>query len=100
MFTTTFKIETVTDTPKVLTSILIQDGQLHANFDPCRGRLLGIIGRDPSLSKSNQLHVHVFGILFMDLRYNSLDSSKTIDDFPEVLNFNQLFLKLKWFICN
>ena len=27
-------------------------------------------------------------------------SSKMIGNFPEVLNFNQLFLVLNWFICN
>jgi hypothetical protein len=26
----------------------------------CAGRFLGIIGRDPSVSKSNQLHVDIF----------------------------------------
>jgi hypothetical protein len=30
----------------------------------------------------------------------ALDSSKTIDNFPEVSNFNWLFLKLDRFICN
>ena len=29
-----------------------------------------------------------------------MDSSKMIRNFPEVLNFNQLFLKLNRFVCN
>ena len=31
---------------------------------------------------------------------HSIDSSKMISKFHEVLNFNHLFLKLNWFICN
>ena len=30
----------------------------------------------------------------------SIDSSKTIGKFPEVLNFNRSFLELNRFICN
>jgi hypothetical protein len=29
-----------------------------------------------------------------------IDSSKMMGNFPEVLNFNRLFLKLNQFICN
>ena len=38
---------------------------------PCKqwlGRILGIIGQDPSVSKSNQLQVMNFRFLFMCLR--------------------------------
>ena len=30
----------------------------------------------------------------------AIDSSKVVGDFPQVLNFNKLFLKLNQFICN
>ena len=36
----------------------------------------------------------------MNLEIYSVDSSKTIGYFPEVLTFNQLFLKLNGFIFN
>ena len=39
------------------------------------------------------------GFPFLNWVY-SINSSKMIGDFPAVLNFNQLFLKLKRFICN
>ena len=35
----------------------------------CPGRLLGILGQDPSVSKSNQLRVDIFQFFFMNLRY-------------------------------
>jgi hypothetical protein len=57
------------------------------------GRSLGIIGRDRSVSKSNGLHVDIkltWGIFS--------NSSKTKDNFPKVLNFRRLFLKLSRFI--
>ena len=36
----------------------------------------------------------------MNSEVYSQNSSKTMGNFPEVLNFNSLFLKLNWFICN
>ena len=35
----------------------------------CPGRFLGINGQDPSVSKSNWLHVDIFRLFFIDLRY-------------------------------
>ena len=29
-----------------------------------------------------------------------MNSSKMIDNIPDVLNFNGLFLKLNWIVCN
>ena len=57
-------------------------------------------GQDPSVSKSNRLHVDIFRFFFINLRYILINSSKMIGKFPEVLNFNRLFLKLNRFICN
>jgi hypothetical protein len=34
------------------------------------GDLLSIIGQDPSVSKSNQLHVVIFRFFFINLRYS------------------------------
>ena len=65
----------------------------------CPGRFLGIIGRDPSESKSNRLHVVIFQFSLL-IEIYSIDSSKMVYNFPAVLNFNRSFLKLNQFICN
>ena len=59
------------------------------------GKFSDIVGQDPSDSRSNRLHVVIFWFCF-----HSLDSSKMISEFPEVFNFNWLFLILNRFICN
>jgi hypothetical protein len=59
-------------------------------WSQCIGRFLGIISRYSSASKCNWLHVVIY----------SIDSSEMMGSFPEVLNFNWLFLKLNCFICN
>ena len=64
------------------------------------GKFLGIVGQDPSDSKSNWLHVHHLPVLLYSLEVYSIHSSKMICDSPEVSNFDWLFLKLNWFICN
>ena len=58
--------------------------------------ILGIIGRDPSVSKSNRLHIDIFRVSLMKFETYSLDSPKTRDSFffPEALNSTPLFLKL------
>ena len=70
----------------------------HCNQSP--GILLGIIGQNPGVSKSNRLHVVIFQFFFYDTGAYSIDSSKMMGNFPEVLDFNRLFLKLNRFICN
>ena len=45
-------------------------------------------GQNPNVSKSNQLQVGVY----------SINSSKMMGNSPEVLNLNELFLKLNQFI--
>ena len=64
------------------------------------GEIFGIIGQDPSVSKSNQLHVDIFRFFFYLSQVYSIDSSRMMGNFPEVLNFNRLFLKLNRFVCN
>ena len=53
---------------------------------------LGIIGQDPSVSKCDRLHIDIFRFSFTDLKVYSVDSSKLIGNFPEVLNLNGLIL--------
>ena len=64
------------------------------------GRIWGIIGQDPSDSKSNRHHVEIFRFLIDWFRYILQISSKMMGNFPEVLNFNRLFLKVNRFVCN
>ena len=64
------------------------------------GKFFGIVGEDPSDSKSNPLHVDIFRFCFHSFEVLSMDSSKLFGNSPEVSNFNRLFLKLNRFICN
>lgn len=65
------------------------------------GEILGKIGRDSSVSKSDQLHLDIFfSVFFHQLNVYSIDFSQVIDDLPTVLNLSLLFLKLHWPICN
>ena len=59
--------------------------------DSLEGRFLGIIGQDPSVSKSNRLHVDTLPIFVIDVEVNSLNS-KLIRNPPEVLYFHKLCL--------
>ena len=54
---------------------------------------LGIVSQDPSDSKSNRLHVQHLPVSLSSSKTYSTKSSKTINKFPKVLNFNQLFLE-------
>ena len=63
----------------------------------CPGRFIGIISHDPRVSKSNRLHFVNFCLL-SEWEVYSIDSSVMVGKFPEVLNFNWLYLKLNWFI--
>ena len=71
---------------------------LSTAFDAVPGKFLGIVGRDPSDSKSNWLHVGIFRFCFPSFEVYSIESSKMISNSPEVLNFNRLFLILNQ--CN
>ena len=57
-------------------------------------KFLCIVGQDPSDSKSNQFHVGIFRFCFHLFEVYSIDSSEIIGKFPEVWNFNRLFLEL------
>ena len=69
---------------------------------PVSGEIFGHNrSKSESVSKSNRLHVVViFPVFLYWFELYSTDSSTTIGDFPEVLNFDRLFLNLNWFICN
>ena len=64
------------------------------------GRFLGIIGWDPSVCKSNRLHVDILRFFLYYIGVYSINSSKMIGNFPAVSNFNRLYLKLNRFIYN
>ena len=48
----------------------------------------------------NRLHVDILRFLHYKIGVYSINYSKMIGNYPAVLNFNRLFLKLNWFICN
>jgi hypothetical protein len=64
------------------------------------GEIFGITSQDPSVAKSSRLHVDIFRFSFIKIGVNAINSSKMIGNFPAVLNFNRLFLKLNQFIRN
>jgi hypothetical protein len=42
----------------------------HCNKGPMSGEILGTVGRDPTVSKSNRLHhVYIFRFSFINSRY-------------------------------
>ena len=59
------------------------------------GRFLGIVGQNPSVSKSNWLHVVIFLFFLYKIKVYSIDSSIMISKFYEVLNLDWLCLKFK-----
>ena len=62
-------------------------------LDQCPKRFLSIIGWYPNVSSRTSYILYKFEVY-------SIDSSKLIINFPEVLNLNCLFLKLNRFICS
>ena len=71
-------------------------------MQPLIGEILGIsTGWDPSVCKSNWLHVDILRFFFIKLGYILyIDSSKLIGNFLAVFNFNRLYLKLNRLIFN
>ena len=63
----------------------------------CPKRNLGIIGEDPSASKSTRLHVCDLLIFLYQFEVYSIDLSKMMGFFSKVLNWKRLFLKLNKF---
>ena len=61
----------------------------------CPKRNLGIIGEDPSASKSVRLHVSDLLIFLYQFEVYSIDLSNMMGFFSEVLNWKRLFLKLR-----
>ena len=60
--------------------------------ESCPGRFWAKIGGDPSVSKSNCLHVGVFISVFF-IEVYSIDSCKVIENLLKVSGLN-------WLICN
>jgi hypothetical protein len=55
---------------------------------------------DPMVCKSNRFHVDIFRFISSNLRYVPyIPPSEMIGEFPEVLNFNRIFLELNRFVC-
>ena len=74
--------------------------RMEEEEDQWSGRLLGVIGWDPSVCKSNWLHVDILRFSFVKLAYIlQIPQKCMMGNFPAVLNFNRLFLKLNRFIC-
>ena len=76
--------------------------QVSDMSQPVPGKFLDmIVGQDASDSKSNRLHVDIFRFCFHSFEvYSCIDSCKMIGKFPEVSNFNRLFLEVNRFVCN
>jgi len=66
---------------------------------PCPGRFLGIIGGDPTVSKTNRLDVAIFRVFI--IRNDSLRNIGVyfVTYSKWIGNLNRLFLKPNWFIC-
>ena len=47
----------------------VRGGGMMLEVKQCPGRFLSIIGENHSVFKSNQLHVVIFRLFFIDLRY-------------------------------
>jgi hypothetical protein len=56
----------------------------------CPGRILGIMGKNPSVSKPNQLHV-VSSVFLYSFEVYFIDSSKKICNFREDLQFSTCY---------
>ena len=52
----------------------------HLTSGPMPGKFLGIVGQDPSDSKSNRLHVDIFRFCFHSFEVYSIDFSRMISD--------------------
>jgi hypothetical protein len=62
----------------------------------CPGRFLGIIGQNPSVSKSYRLHFWSFGFSLLIWRVYSIDFSKMSSIFPKVLNFDEMIFSVTY----
>ena len=60
--------------------------------------VFGQVARETISQPGIELPTTPFSLDTSPLSFGSLGSSRT--SFPEVLNFNRLFFKLNWFICN
>ena len=62
------------------------------SLQPVPGKFLGIVGQDPSDSKSHWLHVRHLPVLLHSFEvYSSIESSKVFGNPPKVSNFNRIF---------
>jgi hypothetical protein len=86
---------------KLILLILWAGHELQIPISVPGAEFLGIIGQNPCVSKSNRWHCVVLFWFSLLIEIYSIDSSNKVHNYPEVLNFNQLFLKLNQIIiCN
>ena len=85
-----------------LDSSLKKIGNFAEVLNQWSGRFSGsITGWDPNVCKSNQLHVDILRFSFMQLRYMlQIPLNWPVIFLQSSSDFNRLFLKLNWFICN
>ena len=74
---------------------LAPDGQLQ-----CPGRIVGIIGQDPSVPKSNRSHAVIFLFFFVNVQYIPYIPLKSWVTFLKSSTSTGIFLRLNRFICN
>ena len=67
----------------------------HWLFLVAYGQCPGVIGKNPSVSKSHRLTWCHLSVCSLFNRVIFIQSSKMNNDFHEVLNFNRLFFKLR-----
>ena len=60
--------------------------------EPLPGKFLGMVGQDPSDSKSSRLDIDIFRFCFHSFEVYSIESSKLMGNFFEALNSNWFFL--------
>ena len=73
---------------------------LPVDSSQCPGRFLGVIGRDPTVSKTNRLDVAIFQVVIIR-NYSIRNIGVYFVKYSKWIgNLNRLFLKPNWFICN
>ena len=86
------------ESPWIFPIMLSVPQNIVMNLNQWSGRLLSITGWDPSVCKSNWLHLDILRFSFIKLGYiYSINSSTMIGNFPAVLNFNRVFLERNLF---
>ena len=89
-----------TEAPIMVAFVVVDESNCKISFKKCPDRFGTWLVRNPSVSKSNRLHVVIFRFLFINVKYVLYILLKESIFSFEVLNFNWLFLKINKFACN